>query len=651
MLYSCRLKAAEASSAGEQRASLARRGSAMSHNLIGTERPRRYRLLALVKAEAFTPHVQRHGEKLQLNVGDEKWFRENIPCQQACPVHTDIPRYIALIAQGDYEGAYAANKQSNLWPAILGRVCHRPCEAACRRGLKDRPVAICHLKRAAADFSSAQSLKVEGLKPSARGKKIAIVGSGPAGLAAAHDLAALGHAVTIYEAHNEAGGMLSLGIPPYRLPRQFTQEAIAEIKKLGVEIMTRRRVGQDIKLEDLMARYDAVLLAVGAQRSLKLNIPGEEAEGVLGGLEFMMEVNVGRRPGRSLQGKRVAVIGGGYTAVDCARSAVRLGAKKVLMLYRRTQAEMTAGAVEIEGAIEEGVEIHYLVSPKRVLTRNGWVFGLECIRNRLGEPDESGRPRPIPIDGSEFIVDVDFIIAATGQATNLHILKEAGLELATDGRLIVDKETLMTARRGVFAAGDCVTGPSTVIEAIAAGRKAAASIDRYLRSHVNTLHVDTLKPSYVQTCKRADVPTLIERRLAGEDNYEKIERQKMPALPVEERAHFKREVELGYSKEEAAAEAQRCYQCQLNVFVEAEKCILCNKCVEICPQQCLSIISFNRIANDLPYLSEARAWLDGGALIIEEGLCSRCCKCVKVCPPQCLLLKQSPHLDKLDAIF
>ena len=613
----------------------------------------RYRLLALVKAEAFTPYVQRQGEKLHLSVGDAQWFRENIPCQQACPVHTDIPRYIGLIAQGDYDGAYEVNRRSNLWPTILGRVCPHPCEAACRRGLIDQPLAICNLKRAAADYRT----RAESAEPSRRpvphgDRTVAIIGSGPAGLTAAHDLANLGYVVTVYEALEEAGGMLWAGIPPYRLPREFVREAVEELEGLGVEIKLGVKIGRDIELEDLLARHDAVLLAAGAQRPVKLGIPGEGAAQVIPGLEFMYKVNTGggQGPGLDLRGKRVAVIGGGYTAIDCARSAVRLGAE-VFLFYRRTRAEMPATATEVEEAIEEGVEVQYLVSPLRILTDAGRVRGLECIRNELGEPDETGRRRPIPIEGSQFTIEVDLVIPATGQAPELEILREAGGELSPDGLLRVD-EALQTARPGLFAAGDCVTGPRTVVEAIAAGHRAAASIDRYLSREasresesgaVATRRPQSTAPPASSTDEADHLQTLLRRRLSGEDDYEEIERHRMPTLPVGERLDLRREVELGYSREEAAAEARRCYRCQLNIFVRAEECILCNKCVEVCPHGCLMIISFDRAANgggDLPGMAEARSWLDGGALVLDETSCTRCGKCLQACPPQCMTMEQ-----------
>jgi formate dehydrogenase major subunit len=572
-----------------------------------------------VRAGAFTPHVERKGEPLTVHPGDAEWFKENVGCRFSCPVSTDVPRYLALIAEGKFKEAYEVNKRANLFPEILGRVCHRPCEAACRRGLLDEPVAICHLKRftayaaglrpAADEVLRTQNKPRFTLSESRKRGRVAVVGSGPAGLAAAWELIHRGYEVTIYEAQEEAGGLLRWGIPPYRLPKELVEGAISEFYALGVEVVTAKRIEQD-QLDELLAQYDAVLLAVGALQPLKLGIPGEEAQGVIDGLFFMHEINGGRGEALGVRGKKVAVIGGGFTALDCARSSIRLGAREVMILYRRTRAEMPAFGDEIEQAEEEGIRIEELVSPLEVSVEDGCAKGLRLIRNRLGEPDESGRPRPIPIEGTEFELKADLVITAIGQERD---------------------PSLFTSRPGLFLAGDFLTGPRTVIEAIETGRRAAAAIEQHLHGGTQKPKDPALKEAVPAWTKK-----IIEGRPAHQD--EGIPRRPMPTLPVIERT-LTAEVELGYSEEEARAEASRCYQCQLNLFVEAEECILCNKCVEACPHDCLSIVSFSIITGELPGLEEAKGWLDGGALILDETLCTRCGECIESCPPKCMRLE------------
>jgi formate dehydrogenase major subunit len=577
--------------------------------------------------------VQRRGEQYGLNVGDAAWFWQNVNCQVACPVHTDVPRYIALIADGDCDSAYAVNQESNVFPDILSRVCHRPCEDACRRGLLDEPVAICNLKRFAADCQSHLTDRRSSAQQRRHDQRVAVVGSGPAGLAASLDLARWGYGVTIHEALDKPGGMLVVGIPPYRLPRRFVEQAVEEVRDLGIEIRLGVRVGEKVPLSELMADYDAVLLAAGAHAALRLNVPGEEAEGVVHGLPFMREVNVGAAgEGRctlpQIEDKRVLVVGGGHTAIDCARSSVRLGAKAVEMVCLEAKENMPADPREVAEAEREGIVIHPTRAVGQVVTKDGRVSGVECLNVHFFEFTSDGKLNLETELGSEHVLGGEVLIVAIGQRPALGPLFEEGLKKTAQGTVAVDSETLATGRPGLFAAGDCVTGPLNVVDAVAAGRRAAVAMDRYLR--------DRSPNSNLQ------LPTSDLRPPTSDlQSPEEIPRRPMPTLSLEERLDLNSEVELGYTEEQARLETRRCYQCGFNVFIEAEHCTLCNKCVEVCPQKCLEIIAFDRVENgdELPGMEMAREWLDGGVVLIDETLCTRCNKCVEVCPPQCMRME------------
>jgi len=474
------------------------------------------------------------------------------PCQNACPAKIDIPGYIGLISKGKFLEAVELIRKENPFPAVCGRVCHHPCELKCRRGEIDEPVAINSLKRFVSDWARDKE-KPPGLSPliSLKKEKVAIIGSGPAGLTCAHYLAMWGYPVTIFEALPVAGGMLRVGIPDYRLPKDILKEEIFySVESLGVKIEKGVKIGENITFDELFKMgYSCIFIGVGCHKSRKLNIEGEESQGILDGVEFLKSINLGEKP--SL-GNKVVVIGGGNVAIDAARSALRLGTDEVTVLYRRSPQEMPAIKSEVIAAEKEGVKFHYLATPLRVVSSNGKIEGLECIRMKLGEYDESGRRRPIPIEGSEFFISADSVISSIGQLPDISFLPSY-IEKTKWKGIKVNPRTLATSKEGVFAGGDAITGPATVIEAISSGKKAAISINRYLRG------------------EPLERPPEIKKKYFGIDELVEIEpsqekRTKMPCLPIEERKKGFQEIELGFSQEEALKEAKRCLRCDIEKF-------------------------------------------------------------------------------------
>ena len=407
------------------------------------------------------------------------------PCKLNCPAGINIQGFIALIRARKYPEALALIRETIPLPAVCGRICPHPCEDECRRSEVDDAVSICALKRFAFDYGSrgpeeSDVSKGEIKKASEKRKeKVAVIGSGPAGLAAAYDLALLGYPVTVFESLPVAGGMLAVGIPEYRLPKDVLRQEIAFIKEAGVEIRTNAPIKGANDLKALSKEYKAIFMAPGAHRGLKLGIPGEnDLQGIMDAVTFLRKVALKEKINI---GKKVTVIGGGNAAIDSARTALRMGSD-VQILYRRSRPEMPAYEWEVQAAEKEGVKIHYLAAPKRMLGKNGKVTGIECIKMRLGEPDASGRRRPIPIEGSEFTIEADTVIPSVSQAPSLDFLGDRhGFEISERGAIVVDEETLATSKPGIFAGGDAATGPRTAIEAIAAGKKAAVSMDRYIR--------------------------------------------------------------------------------------------------------------------------------------------------------------------------
>jgi len=475
------------------------------------------------------------------------------PCENTCPVRCDAVGYTALISQGRYEEALSLIRLTMPLAGVCGRVCNHPCENMCKRGEIDQPIAIASLKRFASDWElRSGKMAPPSFLEKAKTERVAVVGAGPAGLNAAYHLGRRGYPVTIYEALPVAGGMLAVGIPDYRLPRKILENDIRFICQHGIEIQTGKALGRDFTIEDLFKRgFKAVFLAMGAHRDQKMNLPGEEAEGVFQGVDFLRRVNLGE--GMKV-GRRVAVVGGGNVAIDAARTALRLGAEEVMILYRRTRDEMPANAEEIEEAEHEKVKFHYLVAPTRILTQNGKVVGIECQRMQLGDFDASGRRRPIPVKGSEFSIEVDGVISAIGYVPDLSCLPlNDGFKATRAGTLAVDPVTMATPVAGVFAGGDVVSGASTVVEAMAGGYRAAVSIDRYLRGK------DLYQDRAFQALRRADVPKALE-----EEGTEAIRpRASMPAMDPKQRVCTFEEVNLGFDEETALREAKRCLRCDL----------------------------------------------------------------------------------------
>ncbi|HOX46098.1 MAG TPA: FAD-dependent oxidoreductase [Myxococcota bacterium] len=586
------------------------------------------------------------------------------PCRLQCPDSIDIQTYLAQVASGDFAAALETIKRTNPFPSVCGRVCPHTCELACRRNKVDEPVAINPLKRFVADLDrAAERPHLPPVAP-ATGKRVAVVGAGPAGLTAAYYLRQKGHAVTVLEMNPEAGGMLRYGIPRYRLPADALDREIALITALGVEILFGQRLGRDFDLPGLKARgFDAVFLAVGAWTSTALQLPGEDMPGVLAGIDYLYRVARGERPDL---GRRVVVVGGGNTAIDAARTARRMGAE-VTILYRRTRKEMPAAAYEVDEAEREGVKMHFLAAPLALLAGSGGRVGaIRSQRMELGEPDASGRRRPVPVPGSDFEVAADTVVAAIGQRPEPRDWADAGGPGAAPGAtkwatVEADERTYQSKIAWVFAAGDCLTGAATAVEAIAGGRKAAISIDRYLRG-LEPLPIG--KPFSQIIGRLEDI---------DEGMFAQVERQARAhprELPVAERLGNFREVELGLDQLQALAEGRRCLECGCAaadscdlralaerygadlqrfgvefqhrplvadhplVIFDPNKCILCGRCVRIClEQQGAGALGFVRRGFD----TSVRPSLEQPLLQTD---CDACGQCVGSCPTGALAARQ-----------
>lgn len=506
------------------------------------------------------------------------------PCMEACPIHQSAAGYVALVAEGRLAEAARLIRRDNPLPFICSRVCYHPCEEACSRGNVEEPIAIRDLKRFVMDWEREHVPEPEPPAPEHDyPERVAVIGSGPAGLTCAFDLAQKGYKVTIFEKHDKLGGMLAVGLPSYRCPRDLVEHDLDYIRRLGVDMVTGRELGRDFSLDDLLSDkpgfdFSSVFLGIGAHKGLPLKVPGEDAEGVISGVDYLRNINLGL-PQET--GRRVAVVGGGNTALDAARTARREGAD-VTVLYRRTRAEMPAEEDEFDDAVAEGVQFEYLVAPTRVLSEDGRLRGLECVTMQLGEPDSSGRPRPIPIEGSEHERYFDTVIVSISQQPDQHWYGDRSsarpsMAFTRWDTFEVDAESLQTSVPGVFAGGDAVMGPATIVEAMGQGRRAAESVDKYLRARPLegfTTHMPPADPSrgfekrpYAQSPAYDDMP--------------KAPRASMPKRDPGERLADYREVDQGLSKEEAIREAQRCLHCGA--------CVECHACEEVCPPKAIRL--------------------------------------------------------------
>ena len=602
---------------------------------------------------------------------DRAYLRENFNCSMGCPVGTKAGAYVQAIYFKDYEKAYAIARGPNPFASICGRVCAHPCEEVCRKGVVEKdPISIRALKRFATERYGVESRQIfalgdtlrystapGGLNPKKTGKRVAIIGSGPAGLTCAHDLARLGHECTIFEAQGVAGGMLILGIPEYRLPRDLIKREIDAILSMGVEIRYHAKLGRDFWLRNLKDEgFDAFFVAIGSHRSHGLDIPGMDLDGVISGVDFLLNANLGYKVDL---GKKVVVIGGGNVAVDVARtvrrigderelrkfgavseareqieaaldmarSALRMGAREVTMVCLESREKMPAWEWEIEEGLREGVDLRCSLGPKRVLSTGGKVIGLEMLRVR-SLLDERGRFNPSFHEGSEMVLDADTVIYAIGQAPDLSWIRdEDGIDVTGRGLVRVERESLATSKAGLYAGGDVAFGPRLIIEAVADGQRAARSIGKYLREEMRE------RPAW-----RSGE---IRHRMA--ENFDRTPRQKPSVIDVERRTGIS-EVESVYDEGQARVEGSRCYRCNVNTIISSTKCILCGGCADVCPESCYRLVDVAQIRGDERIGGILRARFgtgkpSGSAIIKDEERCTRCGLCERRCPTHAITME------------
>jgi formate dehydrogenase (NADP+) beta subunit len=636
-------------------------------------------------------------QPFKVEVPDVDYFERQVSCRLGCPVHTDSGGYVQAIAQGRYEEAYLIARAPNPFASICGRVCAAPCEVKCRRGSIDAAISIRALKRFVCERFGVESDKFDlgQVYPQFRmreslsktGQKVAVIGAGPAGLSCAHELALMGFAVTVFEAQSVAGGMLVLGVPEYRLPREIVQAEIKAIESLGVEIRLNSRIGRDFFLSDLKQQgYDAIFLGIGAHKSRELSIDGVQFDGVLRAIDFLLNINLGYRV---TLGQKVVVIGGGNVAFDVARSvirqtdkladmteaelrsalrtaagaleeltargeevptdvrvaldvareAVRKGVPDVHMYCLESVDEIPAAREELEAAELEGIKLHTRYGPRKVLGADGKVTGIELIKcSRVF--DDTGRFNPTFIDGSEEIVSCDTVVLAIGQSADLSWIRpEDQLKLTPRGVLQTDPETLATSRPDIFAGGDLAFGPRIIITAVAEGQRAARSIAKFLTGRVP-------EPPHKSRIT-------IYHNHAMKQGYEKVARLLPPTLPIDRRIGIA-EVEQNYPEPTAVTQAVRCLKCHIGPVFDGDKCILCGGCADVCPEDCLRLVDVAGLQGDQNLQTAILARYgklperdQQGAIIKDETRCIRCGLCAVRCPTGAITMERVEHVPTL----
>jgi NADPH-dependent glutamate synthase beta subunit-like oxidoreductase len=614
----------------------------------------------------------------QIKFVDLDWLDANFPCMAACPVHTEAGRYVALIEEGRYREAYHIARKPNPFASICGRICAAPCELKCRRGEIDQPIAIRALKRFVCERHGVESMvdleklkEIFGKTVKKNGIKVAVVGGGPAGLSCAHDLALLGYEVTVFEAQSVAGGMLRLGIPEYRLPRELIRLEINAILSLGVELKVNNAIGRDFTVADLKKQgYQAIFLAIGAHKSRDLQIEGIQLDGVLRAVDFLLNVNLGYRVEL---GSKVIVIGGGNVAIDVARtaarqekidvghvtevaealdvarSAVRFGAKEVHLVCLEDWHEMPASKIEIEEALEEHIEVHPRKGPSKIIGKEGKVIGFETV-DCVSVFDEKGKFNPKFAPGSESVMEADTVIMAIGQSSDLSWIHPGdGIEVTPRNTIKTDPTTLATTAPGVYAGGDVSFGPRNAIDAVANGKKAAQSIHRFLSQK------DEQAPEIHFHAKGVDIVVHDTKQYQRKWGYEKEDRVQIPTMPIDRRIGVS-QVELGYTEEQARCEASRCLHCWVNTIFNpagedtGAECILCGGCVDICPEYCIDLVTLDRVDADAVMMEEMEKEYDvvlhgeteaaiGSVMIKDEDRCIRCGLCAMRCPVGCITME------------
>ncbi len=568
---------------------------------------------------------------------DLHWLEKNIPCQAACPAGTDIPGYLEAIYHGRFGEAYEINLRDNVFPAVLGRVCSRPCEDACRHGWEGNgePVAICFSKRSAADFGTSAPVALKPDFPPS-GKRVAVIGAGVAGLTAARELALAGHGVTVFERHRTPGGMLNQGIPAFRLPREIVDREIRQVTATGVTIRCGVAIGADVTLARLSEDFDAVVLAAGTLRPNILELPGKELTGIEHGLSFLLQVN---EFGRSDIGGRVIVIGGGYTAMDCARTALRLGAQ-VGVVYRRAQEDMLVLPGELEELLEEGGHLETNCAPLHFLGDRGKVIGVRFVRTRPGQPGRAGRRAPAEIPGTELEIGADTVILATGQFPQAAWIDAALAPklVARDGWL-ASGTACQTAERNIFVAGDFALGATTLIQAIGHAKECASKVDAWLAGAPRRGQVVQIGAAF-----RSKPPGGRTTGRTAEMNIIPI--HPMPTLAVAARG-LEAEVETGFAEPVAKEEASRCYLCHYKFEIVDRDCVLCDECLKVKPVEgCIVEIASllrDEAGRVLGYTKVEKGGTDSlyyNRLWIDQSQCIRCGRCEAVCPVNAITIQK-----------